>query len=136
MTSRSDDPTAPQGESPPRNVGQTEAAQFLDPEIYRDFVDLMGWKQARFWLEKFRLGLSAELEHSYRPDRDPATSRENIHQTCARAGIIGFTVLHQACLAFLEAGGDPADPENTYRTVCTEAARVMSEIERQSALLS
>lgn len=136
MTLPSDDPCHLHGQSPARNPGQDDAVQFFDPRTYQDFIDLMGREQARFWLEEFRLRLSEELVQSSGHDLDLAASRASIHQTCARAGIIGFRALHQSCLAFLEADTDAADPESSYRAVCAEAARVVPEIERQSALLA
>lgn len=112
------------------------ASPAVDTEVFAQFTHLFGPDKARYWMQDFKAGLVAEFAGPYGQVHSPATSRANIHQFCARAGLIGLKTLHEACLAFLETRSDEAVTKAAYDRTRFEAGRAGAEIDRQCALLT
>jgi hypothetical protein len=119
-----------------RDCDHAAGTGLFDRDMFREFIDLLGPDQARFWIDEFRNGLEEEFARPGEPAQVHAMSRANIHRICARAGLIGFRGLHEACLGFLEAGAEQEDADTAYRHLLVQAERAFPELERQSALIS
>ncbi len=107
-----------------------------DQDKFRDYVDLLGRAQALYWLDVFHDGLAMEFSPPLGQAPDDGRSHANIHQLCARAGLIGFQALHRACLDYLEARAENGDTWAAYRRVRDQAEQAFGEIERQRAILA
>jgi len=106
-------------------------AFLFDQETFCQFSDLLGKEKAQFWLESFRRGLIEDFAGDTEQPEVPENARVSIHHICARAGLIGFRSLHEACLGFLEAGCSA----QAYQRVRAQVGLALPEIERQCAKL-
>ncbi len=102
----------------------------IDPTSLQEFTELMGTAQARFWLQEFRAELCAEFAPGSEPKHPEKTLRERVHHYCGRAGFIGFSALHAACVDFLEHAAAPEDSTTAHDRIRVQAERACAEIER------
>lgn len=131
----------PQDPVMPLQNGGTSAAESMengtlfDPEIFSEFASLLGQPQAVYWLDTFRDGLKEVCEPPSGNQNNAAKLRAGIHHVSARAGLIGFPALYEACHGYLECRSGRDCEEAAYHRVRDEADRVFPEIERQRAAL-
>lgn len=131
------DATPFNSKSDPNDLRVTnDAVVFFDRDTFREFVDLMGQERARFWLGEFRDGLANEFAHSSGKVHDLESSRASIHKFCARAGLIGFKALQEACFRFLEDTENESSPDDAYQRIRSEIELAYPEIERLRAELA
>lgn len=106
-----------------------QPARVFDAEAFQEFVDLMGAAATADWLDKFRDGLATEFLDADDGPRDIAKSRVNIHNFCARAGLIGLPALYEACRSFLEETDGPEGIPAAYQRVRRASDDVLAVID-------
>lgn len=97
------------------------AAALVNPAAYAEFIALLGPTKAQVWLDEFRQDLRENLIGP--PYTTPI--RADIHRICGRAGFIGFTALHAACMVALERQG----PNPAQHLLQAEAERVCNALD-------
>ncbi|MGY6696659.1 MAG: hypothetical protein ACXIUW_11645 [Roseinatronobacter sp.] len=105
----------------------------IDPNSLAEFTELLGAAQAEFWLREFREELCAEFALTAEAKLPQKNVRERVHHYCGRAGFIGFSALHAACVDYLERSAMPEVSATAYDQIRVQAERVCAEIDRRIA---
>lgn len=113
-----------------------QSATRFDAEAFQAFSDLLGKAQALFWLNDFCNGLQDIASYPVAPAQTPLPSRAILHHLCGRAGMMGFTGLHEACHAILEADSGQAASDAACQRLRAEARLALQDAARQRALLA